>query len=57
MCFGPEGGISEKELMQLQEVNAKLAGLGPRILRTETAPLYCLSAASFYFDLYKNKKE
>ncbi|RZH78525.1 RsmE family RNA methyltransferase, partial [Staphylococcus aureus] len=53
--FGPEGGISEKELLLLEEANAKLAGLGPRILRTETAPLYVLSAASFYFDLYKNK--
>lgn len=44
--FGPEGGISEKELLLLEEANAKLAGLGPRILRTETAPLYVLSAAS-----------
>ncbi|MBC2181958.1 16S rRNA (uracil(1498)-N(3))-methyltransferase [Listeria sp. FSL L7-0233] len=55
--FGPEGGISEKELVLLQEVHAQLAGLGPRILRTETAPLYVLSAASFYFDLYKNKNK
>lgn len=55
VVFGPEGGISEKELHLLQELNVKLAGLGPRILRTETAPLYVLSAASFYFDLYKNK--
>lgn len=53
--FGPEGGISEKELILLQDANTTLAGLGPRILRTETAPLYVLSAASFYFDLFKNK--
>lgn len=53
--FGPEGGISEKELQLMQQINTKLAGLGPRILRTETAPLYVLSAASFYFDLSKNK--
>ncbi|AIS59874.1 16S rRNA (uracil(1498)-N(3))-methyltransferase [Listeria ivanovii] len=55
--FGPEGGISEKELFFMQEKGVKLAGLGPRILRTETAPLYVLSATSFYFDLYKNKND
>ncbi|EFR96901.1 YqeU, partial [Listeria ivanovii FSL F6-596] len=47
----------EKELFFMQEKGVKLAGLGPRILRTETAPLYVLSATSFYFDLYKNKND
>ncbi|WP_099221182.1 16S rRNA (uracil(1498)-N(3))-methyltransferase [Listeria costaricensis] len=49
--FGPEGGISEKERKFLQEMGVRFAGLGPRILRTETAPLYVLSAASYHFDL------
>ncbi|WP_239253995.1 16S rRNA (uracil(1498)-N(3))-methyltransferase [Listeria ilorinensis] len=51
--FGPEGGISEKEREFLQELGVYFAGLGPRILRTETAPLYVLSAASYHFDLAK----
>lgn len=38
--FGPEGGISESEISLLKENGFVLAGLGPRIMRTETAPLY-----------------
>lgn len=49
--FGPEGGIAPQEITQLQAHNFVLAGLGPRILRAETAPLYLLAAASFYFEL------
>ncbi|WP_439442628.1 16S rRNA (uracil(1498)-N(3))-methyltransferase [Listeria aquatica] len=51
VIFGPEGGISEQEVTELRELDARFAGLGPRILRTETAPLYLLAAASFYFEL------
>ncbi len=50
VLFGPEGGFSENEVARLVG-KVKLAGLGPRILRTETAPLYCLGAASYYFEL------
>lgn len=49
--FGPEGGFSTKEIAYLQEKGAKICGLGPRILRTETAPLYVLSAISYYLEL------
>lgn len=49
--IGPEGGISEKEAMVLKEHGFELCGLGPRILRTETAPLYILSAISYHFEL------
>mgnify|MGYP000892390939 CR=1 FL=1 len=35
----------------LEEAGAILAGLGPRILRTETAPLYALSAVSVLTEL------
>ena len=35
--IGPEGGISEKELEQLNNLGAKCVSLGRRILRTETA--------------------
>ncbi|MDT2521936.1 16S rRNA (uracil(1498)-N(3))-methyltransferase [Enterococcus raffinosus] len=51
VVFGPEGGLTPKEIEKFQVAGAKLCGLGPRILRTETAPFYLLSAASFYFEL------
>lgn len=49
--FGPEGGLSPAEITTLEEAGAILAGLGPRILRTETAPLYALSAVSVLTEL------
>lgn len=49
--FGPEGGLTPDEIKIFEEQGAILCGLGPRILRTETAPLYLLSAASFYLEL------
>ncbi|CAM4302722.1 16S rRNA (uracil(1498)-N(3))-methyltransferase [Listeria booriae] len=52
--FGPEGGLATEEIVKLEAVQALRVGLGPRILRTETAPLYFLAAASFAFELGKN---
>ena len=49
--FGSEGGLSPAEIATLEEAGAILAGLGPRILRTETAPLYALSAVSVLTEL------
>ncbi len=37
LVVGPEGGLSEAEVGLLSGAGAVLAGLGPRILRTETA--------------------
>ncbi|PEJ56420.1 MULTISPECIES: 16S rRNA (uracil(1498)-N(3))-methyltransferase [unclassified Bacillus (in: firmicutes)] len=53
VVFGPEGGLSDKEVDQLEAKGAMLCGLGPRILRTETAPFYVLAAASFHFELMR----
>lgn len=39
IIVGPEGGIDKKEIVQLQQTNAKIVTLGKRILRTETAPI------------------
>jgi len=50
---GPEGGLSPEELTQLEKLDFKPAGLGPRILRAETAPLYILSAVSYALELEK----
>lgn len=49
--FGPEGGISPKEVELLKERGFLLAGLGPRIMRAETAPMYFLATLSFALEL------
>jgi 16S rRNA (uracil1498-N3)-methyltransferase len=51
LLFGPEGGLSQGEIQLLKENDFAVCGLGPRILRTETAPLYALAAASYHFEL------
>lgn len=50
IIFGPEGGLTEEEV-QLFENDGATIGLGPRILRAETAPLYALSAISYEQEL------
>ncbi|USS91353.1 16S rRNA (uracil(1498)-N(3))-methyltransferase [Fructilactobacillus carniphilus] len=49
--FGPEGGLSPTEVKWLQDHAFHVVGLGPRILRTESAPLYFLSAMSVLSEL------
>lgn len=49
--FGPEGGLSPDEIAAFCQAGAVSAGLGPRILRAETAPLYALSAVSVLTEL------
>jgi 16S rRNA (uracil1498-N3)-methyltransferase len=51
LLFGPEGGLSSEEITRLKKEGFNLCGLGPRILRTETAPLYTLAAISYHFEL------
>ncbi len=48
--IGPEGGFSEKEVEAARALGIPLAGLGKRILRTETASLYVLSVLSFLYE-------
>ena len=45
--IGPEGGFDKEEAVLLQEAGAETITLGPRILRTETAPLAILSVLMF----------
>ena len=42
--IGPEGGFEASEVAFAQQFSAKTATLGPRILRTETAPIAALAA-------------
>lgn len=53
LVFGPEGGLADNEIQLLKENGFGLCGLGPRILRTETAPLYTLAAISYHFELLR----
>lgn len=48
--FGPEGGLARNEAEALRSAGFLPIALGPRILRTETAPLYLLSAMSYEFE-------
>lgn len=43
--IGPEGGLSEAEVEQAKGAGFHAARLGPRVLRTETAPVVALSVA------------
>ncbi|MBO3064106.1 16S rRNA (uracil(1498)-N(3))-methyltransferase [Staphylococcus shinii] len=51
VVFGPEGGLAEEELTLFND-SAYQVGLGPRILRAETAPLYVLSVVSYEVELF-----
>lgn len=51
VVFGPEGGFSPAEIELFEAHGSLICGLGPRILRAETAPLYVLSAISYQFEL------
>ena len=51
VIIGSEGGFSEEEARLITDAGAKCTNLGPRILRCETAPDYCLSAISYHLEL------
>ncbi len=43
ILVGPEGGLSEIEIEQAMAQNFQSLAMGPRVLRTETAPLAAIS--------------
>lgn len=49
IAVGPEGGWSERDLQQLSLAGFQRVGLGPRILRTETAGLVGISVLQHAF--------
>ncbi|HFI0460993.1 TPA: 16S rRNA (uracil(1498)-N(3))-methyltransferase [Streptococcus suis] len=53
VIVGPEGGVSPEEVAAFEGAGAVKTGLGPRILRAETAPLYALSAISYATELLR----
>lgn len=54
--FGPEGGLTTGEVYQMTAAGVIPVGLGPRILRTETAPLYLMAAISYALELASSRK-
>lgn len=53
IIIGPEGGIDPSEIDYLKTLGFIPSSFGRRILRTETAPLYALSAISYEMELKK----
>lgn len=51
LVVGSEGGFSADEARAAKEAGLCMTGLGKRILRCETAPLYALSAISCLYEL------
>ena len=47
LWIGPEGDFSASEIGQIQSAGAMPITLGPLVLRTETAALYCLSLVNY----------
>lgn len=47
LLIGPEGGFSQKEVVSAQDVGFQGITLGPRVLRTETAPLAALTVLQY----------
>jgi len=51
IVIGPEGGFTKDEAESLADAGAPLVSLGPRILRTELAPVVATAALSFHYGL------
>lgn len=47
LLIGPEGGLSREEIESAQQSGFKPARFGPRVLRTETAPVTALTLAQY----------
>lgn len=47
LLIGPEGGLSEREIACALEQNFNALTLGPRVLRTETAPVAAISLVQY----------
>ncbi|MCF6807725.1 16S rRNA (uracil(1498)-N(3))-methyltransferase [Thiotrichales bacterium 19S9-12] len=47
IIIGPEGGLTKEEINLMIEKNAQAITLGPRILRTETAPVAMISLVQY----------
>ena len=51
LAVGPEGGFSPDEIQRATAAGAHTVGLGPRILRTETAAAFALGCFVYEFEM------
>jgi 16S rRNA (uracil1498-N3)-methyltransferase len=51
VIVGPEGGLTRSEAEALADAGAQLVSLGPRILRTELAPVVAVSSLLYHYGL------
>lgn len=49
LLIGPEGGLTSSEIQQSQSSGFDAVSLGPRTLRTETAPVVAITLAQYLF--------
>ena len=49
LLIGPEGGLTDQEFAAASAEGFQLLQLGPRVLRTETAPAAALSVLSVFW--------
>jgi 16S rRNA (uracil1498-N3)-methyltransferase len=49
LLIGPEGGLSEREINTAEQAGYAALRLGPRVLRTETAPLAAIAILQSYW--------
>jgi len=47
LLIGPEGGLSDNEITAAQETGFNPLALGPRVMRTETAPVAAISVLQY----------
>jgi len=47
LLVGPEGGLSDEEIERARSAGCEPLTLGPRVLRTETAPVAAISLAQY----------
>lgn len=49
LLVGPEGGLSDDEILLAQRHEFNALALGPRVMRTETAPVAALAVLQFHW--------
>ncbi len=51
LVVGPEGGLARDEAEALADAGGQLVSLGPRVLRTEVAPVVTATAVLYHYEL------
>ncbi|MDO8270664.1 MAG: 16S rRNA (uracil(1498)-N(3))-methyltransferase [Gammaproteobacteria bacterium] len=54
LLIGPEGGLADEEVDKARANGFAAVRLGPRVLRTETAPVIAISLAQFLWGDYRS---